>query len=580
MLRFVRAFSARVRARISFVALVIAITIFCGLGLWMAGSLPSWSEEISIFPSSGYRVLGATREGAVDFTPSCTDPAPPRFVISPARPVYSLCISGKTFPVMITSYASGLPYWPSALFSWLHDGDIFVLRKLGLVIGVLEIIATFFLVRRLVDAESAACCALVLACHSAYLHTHVIAMYYEAWPWFALTLGVLGYLIFSDGSTKRKQVLAAGCLGLGLFGAFLANIKALLVIVPLGVLAWRGREKLPPVQRWHGGLALGGLVLAFVPLLIFAMLDPASGISQQFSSRIGFLLSQFGLRTVALEFYSTLIFGTDMGFYGDMVTGRASTPWLPAILCMALGLAYPTHALVQVLRRGEGSWVAALCAAEIWTFLFVSAFLYGQFPSANYSPVNPAFAMCIGLSLGALAKRVHPYMTMGVVLATLCTFSWNVVRRGDYRAHYTTSTNAAAEIEAARFLRDNVKNKGLVLTASYNLAGVFESLGAGIVHPIQVDPFVAHGCTNRDQVDEDCLVKRWRTLLDEPQKLPRPWYVVMPAIDSRVDEPTSRLMEPMLRKAAEEKGISITIEGRFYTWSGIEALRVVRVNRD
>lgn len=480
---------------------------------------------------------------------------------------------------MITSYASGLPYWPTELLAPLHHHDIFLLRQFGLLLGILEIVAAFFLVRRLVNEISAVCCALMLGCHSAFLYTHTITTYYEAVPWFALTVGALGWLRWSNVNSAKARLWATLSVGLGLTIAFLANIKTILVVAPLGVLALRNIRQWPKIRVWQGLLVFACVLIAFIPLVSFGIIDPSGGLSQQFSSRSSNLLSRFGLQTVILEFYSTLIFGTDMGFYGDMVTGRAMTPWWPPLVIMALALIYPTYALAKNLRNGEGSFFAAICAAEIWTFLFVSAFLYGQFPSANYAPVNPAFPLCIGLSLGVLAKRLQPKFLVPLVMTTMSVFGWNLVRRGDYRRYYDTSINAAAEQEAARFLREHHNDGAAVLTATYNLAGVFESLGAGIVHPIQTEPFISRECVANDKVDTDCLEKHWDKLFSE-HALPRPWRIVLPAVFSRVDEPASPAMEHALRNAAALRGISVQTEAEFSTWSGAKVLRIVRIERD
>ena len=143
--------------------LVVSWLLFLALGIWTSGRTPAHHEEISTSPTRPARVLVMAEEGVLEQEPSCADENPPTTVASQGRPMLAVCAGGLTLPVLIASYASGIPHWHSLLGWPLHDGTVFGLRRWTLLVGLLSLFLVHRLVTRLRDELTAGITTLVLA---------------------------------------------------------------------------------------------------------------------------------------------------------------------------------------------------------------------------------------------------------------------------------------------------------------------------------------------------------------------------------------------------------------------------------
>lgn len=564
-------------SRAAWACLVVAIALFVGLGWRLAGTLPAWSEEIATLPSSGYRSIEFAPDREVpERKATCPEPNAPSVVGSSMRPVLSFCAGKRSWPLLIMPYASGLPYWGIAAFEPLHRGEIFGERRVGLLLGVFGLLLTFELVRRLVDAPSAVFSVLVLACLSSFVHSHVLAVYYEVLPWHALALAALALHRLDGAATARRRLLltltCAGSVGLALLG----NAKAVLLIAPVALVALRGRRVLPRLAARHWAIIALGALAGSAPMLIYGRLEPGRGLGAEASTRLGFLLQNLRFEKLGAELANVFVFAADLGFYADVVQGLGGTPFWPACAVAACGFAYVSFSLAVWLRRGQGPWLAAACGALLWSQVFVAALLYSQSPSASYAPVCTGFGVALGLALGALQRRLGVRAAAPAALVCCGLLLTSVVRRGETPMSYVGSTNASAERDMASYLkRAPGLDRGTLLTATYALAGVFDSLGQGELSPTQTHVFLMQRCSPNDT---DCLGARWRALLDD-EVTKYPLRVLLPLVTTLVDEPAARHLRSSLSESAAASGRDLRVEHVSRTARGVPVLELVLIEQ-
>jgi hypothetical protein len=560
-------------------ALIAAVLVFLALGIWLSGGSPSWSEEISVLPTRAYPVFQASPSDPTlpERATSCDDVPAPGWVIQRTRPVFSTCAAGRVLPVMVTPYFSGIPYWPLALLEPLHHGDVFSIRRIGLALGVIGIVLAFELVRRIVDRTSAACTALVLSCSPPFVFSHSLALYYEPLPWHALTAAALALLGLREAAPARTRgwLLASSAFFVGL--AVLANVKAMFLIAPPLVIALRVRRTLGVPGRTWLALALGAFAGA-APLLLFGLFDPHAGLEGQFAHRYGALLSNFGLRRFGGELYSLVLFASDTAAFSDQILKRNVSAFWPARIAVAAALVFCLHRTFEFLRYGRGQALAAALGATFLGYVLVSALLYTQYPSANYGPLGTAFGVALGCALGALFGRFGARWGVLATLVVMAMMFHNCVRRGDGRAELAWATNSAAERDMAAYLRERVGNVGTIASGTYNLTGVFTSLGGGDVRAAELLPFLAHHCSRENnRVDLGCLQRALGFVLDAPERVPPPLRMLVPAVVLPIDDAFAGVLEPALREAARVRLREVHVEHTSSTAAGTPVLRLLRV---
>ncbi|MBK7859927.1 MAG: hypothetical protein IPJ65_15140 [Archangiaceae bacterium] len=489
------------------------------------------------------------------------------------RPTWLWCVGGLALPVMITSYASGIPSWPLALLSFWHHNDLFAMRRLWLLEGAVCLVALYRLVLRVADRRSARITAVALATSSAFVVPTAFLFPYETAPLALIAVGLCCWLPEAGHPGRRRLVLGALCFGL----ALLANLKAVFLFVPVAALLWRaGVLQQLPSRRAQVEMALA-FGLAALPMLVFTAIDPASGFAQQGSSRLGALAANLSPHKLGAELGALFLYAADLPAQAELTSSpgplRPQLSWLPMALAvvwsMAVGVAF-------LLGRKLGGLVSAAAGLMLLTFLAVSTLLYTQLPSGNYAPIYAAFGLCVGGVANDLHQRGRPRLALAAAALLCVSTAWNLLHRGSFAGFTELSFNADVQRALAQHLLDQPDRATPVLTTTYNQAGVLDSLGHGQLESIIAHP-VFESCEREPTGVRACLDERWRWVLGHRAALPL--RVVFPRSAAAVDHPAVVIeaLEPTLREIATEKGIVLTEERRFLTPSGAAGVVLYRL---
>jgi hypothetical protein len=540
--------------------LVASMLLFVGAATRLTGQMPVWHEVVSALPGNPGRVLGGS---------SCLDEPRPLLVVSSARPHLSLCVGHQALPVMVTPYASGLVTWPFAALYALHEGDTFCIRHLWIVLAALSLGLTFRLVSRAQDRSTAALVCVMTACSAPFLVVNSVLVPFETLP---CTLVVAALSAWSEQKTWRL-----------LFGAFFAglavasNVKALFLLVPVIVIALRSGVSVRGIG-WACALGMVGLfLLPIAPMALFAALDPHRGFAKQVAWRSESIVQNLRWSRFVSEPLLLFNFAGDVGSYFDLAQGgkvRWSWPQaavaVPIAWCVAAGIA-------RLVGRRLGSPLTAACGAIIVTFFFVSILLYRQYPGGNYAPLHEVFGVALAAAAADLGRRLggrRGMIAAAVAVGVLSVLGLAATLRRNYAVQVVFSINAAAERDAANWLRAH--DELPLLSTTYNLAGVFDSLGRGRVHAVQVHEELEH-CDRRDAPVEPCLVEAWSRILSQAK---RPLRVIAPTGAALVDRPVeaTRLVADTLRAATAKLGLSARLESQFATAGGADVLALYRID--
>ena len=579
--------------------LVPGALCFLVLGVRLSDGLPTWHEEVSIQSNLGYRVLPDEVRGAASGTlpvgPWCGDPAPPRWVVSRGRPTLSLCVAGRSLPVMTMSYASGIFAWPFIAVEPLHHDDVFVQRKIGLVRGLLALILLFSMVRYIADDTTAGLAAFLAGVSAPFLYPHVLLFPYETLPW---TLVAAAFWVWSgarelapsaprDGPPPSWSRMLTGGAILGL--AVLANVKAVFIVPPLLLAAMLAGARFRRIRPAQWAALILTAIVACAPMWVFGLVDPAAGLSGQFRSRLSMLAHKARPGAMLSEARNLLTFGSDVGFYLEQVGGKPGTSFIPGLVVVAPAIAWAWFcAASRIVGRPKGSMFAATCGLLLLAYYFVSLLLYDQYPSANYAPMHcvfgatyAAFAVDAGSGIASLLRRMGVVVRAAIPTAAIaaviaCVLVAATLRRGDPSVYMVTSINAVAERSAARYLVDHPA-RGEIITTSYNLAGVIDVLGAERVHPIQAH-ILLERCRGRERdALFACVEDRLRWILGHDGSLPMRF--LLPSVITGADTPldVNGVVSAALVQAASERGLALSVETAFTTRGGDEVMRLYRV---
>jgi hypothetical protein len=559
--------------------LLASMALFITVGTRLADELPSWHEIVSALPNNPTRVVPG-KGRALALERSCLDEPRPRWVVSTSRPHLSLCVGAQALPVMVTPYASGMVTWPLALLHGVHGGDTFVMRRIWIVLAALSLLLTFALVRRVADRSTAALVCLLTAASSPFLFINALLLPFETLPC-TLTVAALScWATLADPDGPRSGRLYLGALLAGL--AVATNVKALFLLLPVLAVARGEGVRLAAIGGRRAALMLGLFVLPLAPMLVFAAVDPLGGLMQQLGMRGGFVVENLRWSRLLSEPLRLFNFAADVGSYVGLAQGdrvRWGWPQLlvapPLLWCMAVAVA-------RLFGRRLGSRLAAACGAVIVTYFFVSMLLYRQNPGGNYSPLHEVFgiAMAAGaIDLGRLALGKRPRAALAAAAAgvgVLAAAALVVTLGGaDFTRRVAFSINAAAERAAAHHLRTRPDAGTPLYSTTYNLAGVFDALGHGSVHAIQIHDYLGRCGGEREPVDV-CLAARWKPLL-APGRLPV--RVILPVGAAAVDKPVEvvQRLEPTLMASARELGLNAQLEATFSTAAELPVLALYRV---
>src|SRR5262249_40707067 len=147
---------------------------------------------------------------------------------------------------------------------------------------------TWALLRRIADRAIAGAAVVLAACASPFVYAHALLVHYELLPWPFLVLAMLclgGARLSSERLETRRLLLAALCLALALS----ASIKAIFLAAPLFALSARLGVRWARVRPWQWALMISAVALPLMPMIAFAIVDPAHGLSSQVSMRLDIL---------------------------------------------------------------------------------------------------------------------------------------------------------------------------------------------------------------------------------------------------------------------------------------------------
>lgn len=564
------------RDRVSWAITALASTLFVLLCWRQSEVFMVWDEEIMVHSAPAPRVLEGELggDGRPRLEPSCADRAAPRFVLSSGRPRLAVCAAGRRWPLMIAPYFSGVFYWPFGLLAPLHHDDAFALRKLTLLLGLASLLLTGRLVARLTDARTGALVALALGVSPTFVFLHAVLVHFETLPWLCL-VGALWVLTVDGARAPSTRRLATGAALLGL--SVLANLKTVVLLAPLAVVAWRlgPREWLAPRPRRWGAVVAAGL-LPLLPMFVAYAL-PAQGYGDRSEGWTGTLLRHLAEpQRLVPSARDMIIWWSNVGYYFQAFVARA--PFNPLALAVAsLAAVFTLGGAARTLRRREGDAVAAACGAWLASYVLMVALLYEEFP-ANYTPLHAVFGVAVGVFASRagtrVASRAGAWAALPVALALIAPFGLSTAQSIDTARGFRLRTNVRTERALVAFLRARSTPEVTVLTVDARLAGVVDSISRGAVRTTQAHNYFQR-CDPRarNAGAQACLDLRWRALLGASGA---PLRAVIPLDASRWGSGQLSL-EPSMLRAARALGRVASREATFDTAGGLPALALYRI---
>ncbi|MEM7155577.1 MAG: hypothetical protein AAF799_22195 [Myxococcota bacterium] len=564
------------------VLLVVSWLLFLALGIWTSGRTPAHHEEISTFPTRPARVLVMNPQTEqLELEPSCADEDPPDTVSSKGRPQLAVCVGGLTLPVLIASYASGIPHW-HALLGWpLHDGTVIGLRRWVLLVGLFSLFLVHRVVSRLQDELTAGITTLVMAVSPVFILLHATLLQFEVAPWLLILMAALVVLGPKGNTTPRRPWLTGLLIGL----ATASNVKAVFLLTIIVAVAWRVKA-LQRVTRGDVGKAAVGFVIGLIPLWGPAVVFSGDRLNQQVSNRTSFFSRSTTLADVGRELLNVIRFASDTASY-------SSPDWEPlgviGILTGALiGLCmiYVVVQAVRVMLSRGGHPVEAISGLLIVAFIVISLKLYNKPQGANYAPLQGIFAITIATAITSFVRWLGDKNVAGfgnpvrasIAIASLFMFGLThaIYSRLSDIDDVPMPINARAEQRLMTYLMEHPDPDATLYTTYYNLAGVIDSLGRGELSTVRLER-VFNSCPNGDM---ECVDTRFGLLMDYPGALPA--RIVLPAAVTVRDEGNAGAYEGAMTRAAERAGVTVTLEGDFAVGvdgDGVPAIRLVRLDR-
>lgn len=548
--------------------LLAAILALAALSTANAASVPTWSEEVANLPlaPAGTVDLGRGDDGTFPERRPCA-PGAGRLDVAPsrrARPALALCAGDRAWPILATSYAASLFGWPIAILYPLLGTSILRLRVAwSLLSGAASISLAWALVRRLAGERRATLAVGAAATSSAAIYLTALFFPYESfiWIWTAAGCVALAPLLAGERSPSTRRAAVAG-VAFGL--ALLTNVKALFLLVPLGVWACRELD----VSRRLGWRWLVVALCALPPpavLLWFAHVDPSSALLGETIGRLGWVRGASSLAAVAREVLNAGTFGGDTGaFLAATATGSIERGGI-AVWLVAASIAWCLVAAVRRLAARRGSPVSAGCGMLIGTFVIVSALMYRQGISANYSPIFPVFGVAVastlfdlgdalGRGIPSIARR-SARVEAAAVLCVLAVLSARAVARISAQPALPTAMNVKGLEAVAHAAAEQPDAPVLTVTMLHALT--LESLSGERVHSIQAHEYF-DACRSRGDVDA-CVHDRWRALLGRAAG--RRFQVLAPseerALQHDSERAYARAISPALRDEAEAAGLAV-----------------------
>ena len=577
----------------------LAVVLFALLWLFFSQTVPVLGEGVSVYPAPAAAVLAqpSAEDPRPSFEPSCADPGPVRLVVSTdIRPRVALCFRGRQYPLQIASYANGMPYWISDLLWPIHRGLVFRVRGFGLLLGLLTIALTRRLVARFADPITANVAALCIAVTPAVVWLHASLLHHELLPWLASAAAIdqlsrcraLGPHAGDDaGAPPTGRVLAAAAL-VGL--ALLANLKAVFLVAPLGLVALRAGVRFTAIgsRQW----LLAAVVFAAVvsPSLAGNSVNAGSDFSQEFAARSQAVVAQLSPWRFFKEIPNLALFWGDALIFGVLASGEHSPPLMLGLVAAIPPIFYCLFSGVAYLWRGRGPIVPAACGLVILTNVIVSTLVYYHYPSANYMPLCAILGVGTAVTAvdGArwLASRLDwcgAITRRGIVAVAVGALAWGVVGRGSPAHFVTMSTNAAAVRELGAYLTAHPEPGVPLFVTTYVLAGIPEAVTSGPVRTIKASAYLSCGSARNPgrgldretlELGRRCVQLRFERLLEA---FPGPVRVLLPLKTTPVDDALAGEYGPSLEAAAASAGRGLGEDAAFSGRDTGPVLRLVRI---
>ncbi len=587
-------------------SLFAAIVLFFALSFSMTGSIFAWSEEEMTYPARAWRGVAAERQNdhpSATLVRSCADPQASGSLIHGVRPLLSWCMSGRQWPLMVTSYISGIWYWPlGAAFTVLPD-DLLIRRRVALVWGLLALVLSALLVRRWAGPGAAAVCAAMFASSICVLTVTSMMSPFEVTPWIFFCAALL--VLAGGGTSERSnasrsetpgserqsepsaiRVVLAGLL-LGV--ALSCNIKAAFFAVPAAALAgWNRRRATRRLAPRHGVLLCLATAPGLIPNLFFVRGGGSADLRREWVRRLGYLTQHANIQHLAggamklvafwvdpVQMYVLGAFSAEKPFWFARVeTGVAVLAWV-----------YCTWELARaVLRRPGIRMLPAFCGAWLMTYWLATALLYDE-ELTNGTTVYAVFVLAEALFvwwLGGLAarhaaadRRPRVQAATAGALAVLFTLGSVAHLRVDTASLRSIPFNLENQRQFVTGLEAHASS-GSVVATTYNLIGVIEALSAGSVDVVEAVDFL-RACDlghHEDAQIEKCQADRWVALMG---RLGLPMRAIIPSFRGGNYE-RSDLYDPSFKAAAKRLGLTLSAESQL-DWHGTPMLTVYRVAR-
>src|SRR5690606_8617085 len=140
--------------------------------------------------------------------------------------------------------------------------------KLSVVLGIVSLCLTFWLVSLFGSRALAGWSVGLMAASSAFVYPHTLIVHYEVLPWLFIATALL--LLFAGGertgSLPRAKLSTGRIAGAAFLTglAVLSNVKALFIIAPLVMVAWRAGGRLGTLKpaQWVTAGATASLAVS------------------------------------------------------------------------------------------------------------------------------------------------------------------------------------------------------------------------------------------------------------------------------------------------------------------------------
>lgn len=580
--------------RLARLGLALALLLFAGLGFWQSRTFMVWSEEMIVHSMPAAEALKPEPDpnGAPQLEPSCRGRSAPWIVRSASRPTLNLCSGGRAWSILIAPYFSGYFYWPFALLAPLHHDNAFALRGLGMLLGVISILVTYAVVRRLAGEGAAVMTALATAVMPCFLLVHATLEHFETLPW----IWMMGALLFflgcpglAPGAGARSPApgdecadlptrrLVLGALFLGF--ALAANLKSIVVVAALAALAARLGVSIRRVRKEQWAAIALAFLVPLAPMIALSF-TPANGYSDKSSDWQRTLLAHLvDPRWLLSSARGLVLLGADVAYYFADFLDAPRLHW-PAAAIVVAAIAFVIADAARTLIRGRGCPVTAACGVCLLAFALMVALLYDHFPS-NFTPLHTVYAASVAMGTTRLARALvararSSWPAVVAAAAVVLAFAWSSVDMIRSMADIHVHTNADAERALSGYLDARAGERVPVFTADIMLAGVLDSLSNGRLETLRADElFSVCKPKKRNPEAPACVEDRWRKLLPFVVKgsarfvAPTDW-------SSWGSEHISYI--PELERAAQDLGYRVALERTFATRRGVPVLSLYRID--